>query len=90
MADNKLICTRCGARIAGVTRGDYGLGDWGFPVEVMGIELVRCSAGGNQDPVSLDLEELISAMTKGLASSPTPLSDCEAWFPPKFPARSAG
>jgi hypothetical protein len=90
MADNKLTCNHCGARIAGVTHGDYGLGDWGFPVVVMGIELVWCWVCGSQDPVSLDPEELMSAMTEGLASSPAPLSDSEAWVPPKFPARSAG
>ena len=90
MPHNRFICSHCGVRAASSTHGDYGLADWGIPIVVKGIELVRCWTCGHQDPVILDVEGLMTALAKGLASSPVQLSDREAWFPRKFPVRSAG
>ena len=87
---SKTICSRCGARAASVTRGNYGLGDLRIPILLKGIELLYCSACGNLDPVISDLEGVITVLAEALSSSPAPLGDREAPFLRKFPSRIAG
>jgi hypothetical protein len=90
MPQSKAICSHCGARAAGVTGGDYGLGDLGIPIVLKEIELVYCSACGNLDPVICDLEGVLTVLAEALSSSPALLGDREAPFLRKFPTRSAG
>src|SRR5215472_12541323 len=55
------LCGNCG-EAAKVVRGNYRLEEFGLPVELMRIELIKCSKCGEVDPIIPNIDGLMTAV----------------------------
>ena len=63
----KGTCSNCGNE-ARVVRGDYEFKESGLPVILKGIELIKCPACGNEDPVIPKLNQMMRVLALAVIS----------------------
>jgi putative zinc finger/helix-turn-helix YgiT family protein len=77
-------CSECGASTR-VLKGSYAYHESGLDnVTLNGIELIRCNACGNEDPIIPKVNELRSVIAEALISKPARLSGKELRYLRKF------
>jgi len=77
-------CSKCGAE-ARVIRGSYRFRESGLPnVILQGIELIRCPACGNEDPILPRLNRLMRVLALSLVNKPYRLRGEEIRFLRKY------
>ena len=86
MNDNRTewVCSHCG-REAKVVRGTYRFTESGLKeVVLVGVELVRCAACGNEDPILPNIDGLMRRLAQAVIEKPWRLAGCEIRFLRKY------
>jgi len=81
-------CSNCGA-MASVVRSNYHFTEMGLPVELMRINVVKCSECGNEDPIIPNLDDLMHTLALMVICDPCKLSGPEVRFLRKYSGKSA-
>ena len=76
-------CSNCG-RMASVVRSSYRFDEMGLPLVLDGIEIVKCSACGNEDPIIPKLDDLMHSIAFGIIACPRKLCGAEVRFLRKY------
>jgi DNA-binding transcriptional regulator YiaG len=78
-----MTCSNCGEK-AEVVRGEYDFKDSGLPVVLEGIELLKCDACGNVDPIIQKLSKIMRLIALAIIRKPYRLTGAEVRFLRKF------
>jgi putative zinc finger/helix-turn-helix YgiT family protein len=77
------MCSNCG-QAAKVVRGTYRFTESGLNVILVGIELIRCSECGNEDPVLPNINGLMECLARAVIEKPWRLAGSEIKFLRKY------
>jgi DNA-binding transcriptional regulator YiaG len=81
-------CGNCG-KTAQVVRRNYHFEEMGIPVELLRIDVVKCSHCGNIDPIIPNMNELMHTLALAVICSPCKLNGEEVRFLRKYVGKSA-
>lgn len=84
LVDPSTSCSSCGSP-ARVVRGGYRFQESGLPhVLLVNIDIIQCTACGNEDPIIPHLNELMSVLALAVIKKPCPLNGQEVRFLRKY------
>jgi DNA-binding transcriptional regulator YiaG len=81
-------CNNCG-KAAKVTRGEWEFEEFGLPVKLINIKLIKCGHCGNVDPIIPNMNGLMTAIALKLVCSQSLLGGEEIRFLRKYVGKSA-